>query len=325
MLSKGGYRCEMVLIRSRETLGTRHVESESASVARRSGIRPILFLDTNICLEASKRRGGISEEDWSRVQRTIQSTYRYAISYATLKEILVRLARGQDDFFEQNKCALRRLVGGRRLDNITYFDKPPLFAIERVLGMNVRPRIEIDGGPPILLKEWAIRVIKSILKAPTKAALKTGVKVREFRKTHFTFDLDHFDSAENGPQGEHADLLQGIRTGTIDTGNRMIMSAWLLEQAGITPISAHCQLLSTRLDAAWRYALWLCGQAKNQNYDFHRHRSDWDDANQLFYLCDPSVYILTLDGDFRARAAGSTQSNQILAYRDFLAARSLTA
>ena len=57
---------------------------------------------------------------------------------------------------------------------------------------------------------------------------------------------------------------------------------------------------------------------QGQGYDFHAHATDWGDATQLFYLCDPQMHILTMDENCRNHTAGSSQSGRILLWREFV-------
>ena len=61
--------------------------------------------------------------------------------------------------------------------------------------------------------------------------------------------------------------------------------------------------------------------AKNRNYDPFKSRNlgTWDDSQQLMYLCDPSIHILTSDDDFFSRIAGSKQVTRVIKLSDLLA------
>jgi predicted nucleic acid-binding protein len=75
-------------------------------------LRPRLFLDTNICINAAT--GKIAPEEWRRVRSYILQNYRYCISFITMKELFVKLARGGDEFFEKNKKPLNVMIGTGR-------------------------------------------------------------------------------------------------------------------------------------------------------------------------------------------------------------------
>ena len=167
-------------------------------------------------------------------------------------------------------------------------------------------------------EEEAEASLRAVLDAPSKAALKDGIKVRHRKRRIQVFDLDHFDTHEDGPQKEHSELLGGIRAGNINKPEPIAWAAWLLKQHGLTPYTDDCEKLVGGLDAAYRYAFSLSRMANNESYDFKAHASDWGDTLQLFYLCAGSMYFLTLDADFRNRTKGSAQRDRILLYREFV-------
>ena len=273
-------------------------------------VRPKIFLDTGICINVAN--GIIDPAEWRRVQKWIASRYRYVISFITLKELLIKLARGSDAYFEQNKRPLRVLWSPA---NRSFLPYPAVLALRTALGMRSVARSDDSG---MIEEQWAKTVLGNVLKAPNKAALKRGIKVRNQRGSMWTFDLDHFDTHENSPQMEHAQLLEGIRDGNIEMPKPNSWAAWILHQFGITPLTEDCEKLGLSLDAAFRFSVALSEMAKNRSYDFTAHASDWGDALQLYYLCDARMHLLTLDADFRNRTKGSVQGSRILLYSEFV-------
>jgi predicted nucleic acid-binding protein len=272
-------------------------------------VRPKLFFDTDVCINAAS--GKIDPAEWRRVQKHIGTHYRYCISFITLKELLGKLARGSDAYFERNKEPLRVLCQPARRQFLPY---PSVFALRTVLGIRSAARIHDSG---LTEEVWAEKVARAVLDAPSKARLKDGIKVPN-RKLTLSFDLDHFDRHENAPQNEHAKLLQGIREGKTDPPVPRNWAAWILKQHGPTPYTDDCEKLAVALDAAYCFTRSLSKMANDKGYDFKTHASDWGDSLQLFYLCDESMHFLTMDGDFRNRTKNSLQSSRILTYRDFV-------
>jgi predicted nucleic acid-binding protein len=271
--------------------------------------RPKLFLDTDVCINAAN--GKIHPAEWRRVQKHIGTHYRYCISFITLKELLGKLARGSDAYFERNKEPLRVLYQPARRQFLPY---PSVFALRTVLGIKSAARIHDSG---LTEEVWAEKVLRAVLDAPSKARLKHGIEVPN-QKRMVPFDIDHFDRHENAPQNEHAKLLQGIREGNTDPPVARKLAAWILKQHGLTPYTEDCEKLAVALDAACCFTVSLSKMAKDKGYDFKTHASDWGDTLQLFYLCDESMHFLTMDGDFRNRTKNSLQSSRILTYRGFV-------
>jgi hypothetical protein len=272
-------------------------------------VRPKLFLDTGVCINAAN--GQIDPAEWRRLQKYIGTHYRYCISFITLKELFSKLARGSDAYFERNKEPLRVLYQPARRRFLPY---PSVFALRTVLGIESAARIHDSG-----LREevWAETVLRAVLDGPSKTRLKDGIKVPN-QKLMQTFDLDHFDTHENAPQNEHAELLQGMREGKTDLPVPKKWAAWILHQHGLTPYTEACEKLAVALDAAYWFTLSMSKMAKDKGYDFKTHASDWGDSLQLFYLCDESMHFLTMDGDFCNRTKNSLQSSRILTYREFI-------
>jgi len=271
-------------------------------------IRPKLFLDTNVCIDVAS--GRICPAEWRRVQKYINAHYRYYISWITWKELLTKLSRGSDDYFQRNKEPLRVLYGPAKRHFLPY---PFVFAIRTTLGIKVARNYNSN----LTEEEVLEAVLKATIDAPNKTALRNGIRSRSQRK--FTrFDLDDFDTHENAPQKESAELLQGIREGTIDKPERRKWAAWILHPWGLTPYTDKCEKLADALDAAYRFTLSLSKLARDKGYDFNTHASNWGDTLQLFYLCDESMHFLTQDADFRNRTTNSPQSCRILTYGEFV-------
>src|ERR1022692_2385856 len=137
-------------------------------------VRPKLFLDTNICINVANRT--IDPDEWSRVHKQIGSKFRYCISFITRKELLSKLARGADKYFQQNKEPLRVLFRPSKRRFLPY---PSVFAIRTILGKNDVAR-ESDSG--LTEEEEAEASFKAVLDAPSKATLKSGIKVRHRKR-----------------------------------------------------------------------------------------------------------------------------------------------
>jgi hypothetical protein len=256
-------------------------------------------------------RTGTDPAQWSRVQRRITTNYRYCISVITLKELFSKIARGSENHFEINKGPLNVLGAPTKK---TFLPYPSVFALRTVLH-KVTARIDNSG---LAEEKWAETVLRAVLDAPSKRSLKTGIPIRNRKGRMQTFDLDHFDSHENQPQNEHAQLLQGIRDGKVELPDPIQFAAWTLHDHGFEPHTEDCEKLANGLDAAFRFSLALSKTAKDKGYDFSAHASDWGDTVQLYYLCDESMHFLTWDKDFRNRTKGSPQSSRILTYPEFV-------
>jgi hypothetical protein len=56
--------------------------------------------------------------------------------------------------------------------------------------------------------------------------------------------------------------------------------------------------------------------ANNPNLNIGKRDSDWGDFQQLFYLCDPTLHMLTDDEDIRTKCKASEQSRRIILLKE---------
>src|SRR5262245_45314142 len=94
--------------------------------------RPKLFLDTNVCIDVAN--GKIGSAEWRRFLKYITTHYRYYISFITWKELLTKLNRGSDDYFQRNKEPLQVLFRPSKRHVLPY---PSVFAVRTILGIKV--------------------------------------------------------------------------------------------------------------------------------------------------------------------------------------------
>jgi hypothetical protein len=59
--------------------------------------------------------------------------------------------------------------------------------------------------------------------------------------------------------------------------------------------------------------------ARTNTYDFSKHDSDWLDLQQLYYLAEPSIFLVTFDSKIKLRTANSRQIGQILDFEELKA------
>jgi hypothetical protein len=271
--------------------------------------RPKLFLDTNVCIDVAS--GRICSAEWRRVHKYIDTHYRYYISFITWKELLIKLNRGSDEYFQQNKEPLQVLFRPTKRRVLPY---PFVFAVRTILGINVARTYNSN----LTEEEVVEATFRAVIGAPNKTGLRDGIRVPHSKKLT-RFDLVDFDTQENTPQNEFAEILQGIREGaTDDEAERKKWAAWILRPWGLTPYTDDCEKLAVGLDAAYCYTVSLSELAKDKAYDFNTHASNWGDASQLLYLCDEWMHFLTQDADFRNRTKNSPQSSQILTYGELV-------
>lgn len=276
--------------------------------------RPSIFLDTDVCINAAK--GRIPADEWQRVCHCLDTQYRYRISFITLKELLIGLARCEDEFFDSTKDPLRIVYEPSRRKFLAY---PPVFAARTALGLAISRTFDRRCAPTE--EKYHELIYKAVLRASGKEQLKTvGVPHPHFAGRRFTFNLDHFDSHEDTPQNEYVCSFQSVRDGRVDKPDPLTMAKLMLEDMGVTSLdSGEYKKLAESLDAAYQH---VCKTseliAQNQNYNISKHKNNWGDQMQLYYLCDESMHFLTCEKRFLDCTAGSFQQSRILLYKDFV-------
>ena len=82
--------------------------------------------------------------------------------------------------------------------------------------------------------------------------------------------------------------------------------------------------LANQLDAAYEYDLALCNTVTKGSYNFDKHDGDWMDWQQLFYLSDPDIFLLTDDQNLQRRVGKSNQKDRVVDLREFLKQQGLS-
>ena len=272
-------------------------------------LRPRVFFDTSFCIDLA--RGRIPTVQWAKSRKRLTKQFRYCISPLTLYELLVGFGRSKDQFFEQNKEAIRILYGSS--GNRTFLRLPGQFVMETVLGIAER-KVGFETEDYDL---W----IKAVLRASDKQSLETGrIEVSPRKLRTFGLNLRLIENQVQEGKDAHADELEELRKGNLLVPSSAMWASGIMRRMQVQPTTETCERLATVLDAAYRfdYALWEL--ALESKYDFAKHASDWIDVQQLYYLCDSEMSMVTADNNYRARTANGNQSARILLYSELLRA-----
>jgi hypothetical protein len=265
--------------------------------------RPKFVFDTQIASHVCN--GLIPTNEWHRIKRFVSQRGRHAISAVTLYELIAGIAGGDERHFRENQQRLNLLS---ELAKTKYLALPRDFLRETVFGLNA---LKPEFGPQNL-RLW----VQVISKADSKRQVNGPVSIRG---VEYGFDLSTIPNVIAKGKRDHSMQLQELREGKlrIPTTERWIASRLRECQVDTTP--QNIAKLIARLDAPRQYDFFLFRLAKNHDYDFARHDSDWLDMIQLFYLADPLVHFVTLDTNIRRRTLGSSQSARILSFDEFKA------
>jgi hypothetical protein len=265
-----------------------------------------LFFDTSICIDRGK--GRYSDSDWSLVWKFVTRNFNYAICPLVLTELLIGIARGPEEHFENNRRALKVLYPTHPKRLLT---PPGTFAIETILRRRV-------GG---FLREADFKEqIKVVLHAHNKASLVAGRVMfpnDPERRHGFNCELLLRQNAEG--QGDHIQSFEDLRDGKLSVPPSPAEWArqWMAS-LGFVATPEECSRVAKELDAAYRYQCVLWEFATTGDYKFSNHPTDWIDSQLPYYLADPTMHLLVSDRILRQRIADSPQSNRVFSFADFI-------
>jgi len=271
-------------------------------------LRPKIILDTQIVSYVCE--GTVCPADWNAVLRYISKKCRYAISANTLYELLAGIGDGDATHFRAGQRRIRLLYQPARREFLPTVGD---FVRSKVFGLSARK----PDFQPDRLRLWA----DVVLAAASKSSLRSGVVLRKAGRSRQTYGFDLqllLKQIEDGKEN-HSQRLEGLRQGKLRASTPDSWSKAVLSLIGVPVTDADTRKLLIALDAAHRYDTSLYEMAKNHQYDFSRHDTDWIDSQQLYYLADSSARIVTCDKNIRYRTRNSTQSSRILSFDELTA------
>ena len=268
--------------------------------------KPKIFLDTSVCIDVAK--GNVPAEEWRTIWKYIANNFEYAISPMTIREILVGLAKGDAQYFTENREALKVLYPTHRK---TFFKLPGEFVLEQVLNWTR----SVSGRRPSDL-QLQIRVV---LGAFSRADLEhSQVVLSETPNIGRGLDLKKVEESINKGKEHFVKRLEFFRAGSMDEPSpSSSVRAWVKSIFGLEADEEECSAIADALDAYNRHHESLFALARKGQYDFSHHDSDWIDGQQLMYLSDPTVRFVVCDGRIKTWTKKSTQSERIILFTEF--------
>ena len=263
--------------------------------------RNFLFLDTMIPNEVSG--GIISPGTYDSVFQRLTAQYSYRISPATLIELFVRMARGDDLHFAVHQRAIRTLVRTCREE---YFLRFPGDFLFREL---FNQRCQETALSPREFRLWA----RVALRARNRQELTdSGV---DWLSTNQRFGLSLQMFEDQGMQGRHRHrerLLQVQQGHITQFPEPRLWAREFLQSLGKEDISEEeCGITAERLAVAYEFDRDLFNVARNENYRIEEHTSDWMDYSNLFYLTHPDFVFVTKERRLLRAAVASGESHRV--------------
>jgi hypothetical protein len=179
--------------------------------------------------------------------------------------------------------------------------------ISRTLFQN---RLPSPSFEPKDLRQWLL----VSLAARTKKELLEGVEMVPGSGVLYSMDLTKVeDDLQKGKVG-HATRLQRARARELPVPSRVEWGYKIHNLEVSNDEESLC--IAHAFDAAYVLDTCFYGLAATNEYDFKD--TDYLDLNQLFYLCDPRVHMVTMERKLPQRIARSTQRDRVFRFAELL-------
>jgi hypothetical protein len=267
-------------------------------------MRPKPFFDTQVCELAAS--GAIPRADWIFLQDYFEVETDYHISPLTVAEILDRINKDENNrYFRRTQEQIRCLYPhGKRKK---FFDFTRYFISRTIFGKEAK-------RPFMLEKDFAFD-LEILLWAGSRSQVTQGVPMPYLMNGSYRLRLEKF-----------SDEIQGIRNiykqwlGLLKGRKKFSFTPeeWLndaLKTVGMDTPDNRKKFIDA-LPAAYQFEHWIIDAARNHNYNLDKNISDQIDAQQLYYLCDPTVIFITNDTDHKIRLKGNSQQQRIKTFSE---------
>ena len=227
----------------------------------------------------------------------MRKRYRVAVAATTVIELLRSPTPETAAFFSNDKKKFHICTCDDRYAR--YMGLAGDFAMKRILGVSIPGSSNIEA--------WFKRQVKSILKADTQAEFFRTFDHEAHKKRHLEGLALHrqwFTLAKSSQYG-------------FPTPERWGVNWW--KDYGVPINEQQGVFLAERLTALYAYQKASFEAADgNRGLNVEKRDGDWIDAQQLVYLCEPDMHLLTDDSAIRDKAAASEQSRRILILSEFM-------
>jgi hypothetical protein len=248
-------------------------------------------------------RAARAPKDWVRVSAYLRRRFSLHPCPMPMFELLGGLEGGADEHWMTNMKPLQIL------DEATgpFLPMPGRLVLAKLLGIT-KP---YPGYEPAQLN----RVLRLVVRSKRRA---------ELRKVKLSTLSTHMRELK----ANHVEVLNEARKGMVSSTGEYDLSheAWarvLLGALGVEATGEHVQQVMAGTDAAYRAGRYLWMRADDDSavaYNFDKHSNDVIDEQQLYYLCDASMHLLTADGGIRTKIMGSPQASRVLLWEDVVRA-----
>jgi hypothetical protein len=268
-------------------------------------VTPRLFFDTNICHKVTA--GEIPPDIWENTVEALPQHFEYCISPLTALETVHSLTTCSPKFFDRNRARVMHLTAVR---NRLWLDYPIPFQRTALTGLPTKNNWEIELNLTNLfaILRWVEN--KQDLDRPVSLPYMTdsfgfrtrlGDALAMFREIK-----DLYASRMEYAQGQEAKNRR--RRDYIDDVFRV---------TGLVQTEERIAAASEGLDAAFQFEYHLFSMLRSP-YNFRANTSDLIDAQQLYYLLDPTLHFVTGDDRLVGYVRKSAQANRIMTFSQLL-------
>lgn len=267
--------------------------------------KPRLVLDTNVCTKLSSSAFGY---DAPAIKRRLSDRYDIVVSPRSLFEILQGTINAtKEEHLQSDKDKLFTLIGPNRP---TFLEFPGHFALRTVLG--VVPPVQALGP-----ENFAQLVCIVIAAKNLPDLFKSMVELPFDETSRYGLDRSIVEGERADDQAVHRQWLGFAKTRPESFGTPEAWAYLIGSAHGVTLSHIQNKYLAERLGAAYEYEKANFDVARdNPNLNVAKRDSDWGDFQQLFYLSDPLVYLLTEDERIRTTCRASEQSKRIVLLKE---------
>ena len=264
-----------------------------------------VIMDSSVCISAV--RGKITPKEWGNVCTHLTRKCTYFVSPLTFIELIVGVGRGDDGYYHNNLEAISALLKpGNR-----FLKFPGHFVLDRVFGIS-REKADFE---PRDFSQWA----SILLNAASKQQVCDGeVDLAELsRSLTFGFDFEKVLRSQLEGQTSHVRAYENMRV----SRKRRTSEDWInsfLRTFNVELTDDNRMKLRNAIDGTLTFSSSLCDLALNSNYSFEKHKNDWVDGQQLYYLADPELYVVTLDGPLKEKIKSSSQAERVVSPSELL-------
>lgn len=272
---------------------------------RRSVKQAKIFLDTNVPRKLTDESYRAAAE---QIVSSIAAEYRMVASVPTFCELIETIRKGDEEHFQLHQAMFNWMTGPGRVD---FLRMPGDFALHRLFGLESLTKVHPDDCRDAL---------EAIRRARSREDLLDG-KVQMLRRGRWRtagLQIDVIPRQHEEGRQLHRQWLENIRDEVTTLRSPVLWAVGYAELLGQKISDEQAQEFSVGLDAVYAYDKMLCRIVKSATYNFAKHKSDWIDRQQLHYLCDPDIYLLTDDKHLRTRVVSSAQAARVLVFREFL-------